>query len=82
MNHHDVGRGRGGVKEALGAITSSVTVISIESDRLYPPKLQEELVDLIPNARPLQSVKSNVGHDGFLLETAQISKLIETSLNC
>jgi len=27
-------------------------------------------------------VKSNVGHDGFLLETAQISKLIEASLNC
>ena len=80
MNHHDVGRGRGGIKQALGAITSSVTVISIASDRLYPPRLQEELVDLIPQARPLATVTSSVGHDGFLLESEQIGLVIGKAL--
>ena len=36
MNHHDVGRGRGGVARALGAVTAEVTVAGIASDRLYP----------------------------------------------
>jgi homoserine O-acetyltransferase len=80
MNHHDVGRGRGGVKEALSGVTTLVTVISIDSDRLYPPSLQEELVDLLANARPLQTVRSSVGHDGFLLESTQIGRIIETAL--
>jgi homoserine O-acetyltransferase len=80
MNHHDVGRNRGGVKVALSAITSSVTVISIDSDRLYPPKLQVELADLIATAQPLQTVSSSVGHDGFLLESSQIGLIIKTSL--
>ena len=80
MNHHDVGRGRGGIKQALGAVTSSVTVISIASDRLYPPRLQKELVSLIPQARPLQTVTSSVGHDGFLLESQQIGSVIGKAL--
>jgi homoserine O-acetyltransferase len=80
MNYHDVGRGRGGIKEALSGVTSVVTVISIDSDRLYPTRLQEELVDLLANVRPLQTVRSSVGHDGFLLESTQIGRIIEAAL--
>jgi len=80
MNYHDVGRGRGGIKEALSGVTSVVTVISIDSDRLYPLRLQEELVDLMANVRPLQTVRSSVGHDGFLLESTQIGRIIEAAL--
>jgi len=36
MNHHDVGRGRGGVAEALRGVRARVTVAGIASDRLYP----------------------------------------------
>ena len=40
MNSHYVGRNRGGVVEALRAITIPVLVVSIDTDRLFPPRLQ------------------------------------------
>jgi homoserine O-acetyltransferase/O-succinyltransferase len=80
MNHHDVGRGRGGIGEALSRVTAATTVIGIDSDRLYPLRLQEELVRLTPNADPLHVISSDVGHDGFLLEVDQISKIVSESL--
>ncbi len=80
MNHHDVGRGRGGVADALARVTASATVIGIDTDRLYPLRLQEELVRLIANSDPLHVISSDVGHDGFLLEVDQISKIVSEAL--
>ena len=50
------------------------------SDRLYPLRLQQELVELIPTASPLHVIASVVGHDGFLLEVDQIGKVVEEAL--
>ncbi|MCU1362247.1 MAG: metX [Acidimicrobiaceae bacterium] len=80
MNHHDVGRDRGGVADALARVSARATVIGIDSDRLYPLRLQEELVRLTPKAEPLHVISSDVGHDGFLLEIDQISKIVGESL--
>jgi homoserine O-acetyltransferase len=80
MNHHDVGRGRGGAALALSNVSAETTVIGIDSDRLYPLRLQEELVDLIPTAQPLHVISSDVGHDGFLLEVDQIGKIVSEAL--
>jgi homoserine O-acetyltransferase/O-succinyltransferase len=80
MNHHDVGRGRGGLAEALERVTAETTVIGIDSDRLYPLRLQEELVRLISGAEPLNVISSDVGHDGFLLEVDQIAKIVSEAL--
>jgi homoserine O-acetyltransferase len=76
MNHHDVGRGRGGVAAALARITASTVVGGIDSDRLYPPYLQEELATLIPNADGPHFVHSPYGHDAFLIETDQVADLV------
>jgi homoserine O-acetyltransferase len=81
MNHHDVGRDRGGVAEALSRVVATTTVIGIDTDRLYPLPLQEELVRLIPGAEPLHIITSEVGHDGFLLEVDQIAKIVSEALN-
>lgn len=80
MNHHDVGRGRGGVETALRSIQAPVTVAGILSDRLYPLELQEQLVKLIPNASALEVISSDFGHDGFLLEVEQVGKVIASAL--
>lgn len=80
MNHHDVGRGRGGVSAALASIRAQTTVLGIDSDRLYPLRLQEELVELIPTASSLHVISSVVGHDGFLLEVDQIGKVVAEAL--
>ena len=81
MNHHDVGRGRGGIPTALKRISGAVTVAGIASDRLYPLRLQQELADLIPTASELTVIESLDGHDGFLTEQEQVSTLIRTALD-
>ena len=80
MNHHDVGRGRGGLARALGQVTADITVAGIASDRLYPLELQEELGRLLPGDRPVAVVQSAFGHDGFLIETEQIGTVIASAL--
>jgi homoserine O-acetyltransferase len=80
MNHHDVGRGRGGIERALGNVRAEVTVAGIVSDRLYPLELQLELGRLLPGDRPVAIVESQFGHDGFLLEVEQIGKIVATCL--
>lgn len=81
MNSHDVGRGRGGVASALAGITIPVSVISIDTDRLFPPRLQEEIVELTPTARPLETIYSPFGHDGFLIEVESMGELLRKALN-
>jgi homoserine O-acetyltransferase/O-succinyltransferase len=80
MNHHDVGRGRSGVRAALERITAQVTIAGISSDRLYPIRLQEELAELIPNNSGLHVIDSMSGHDAFLTEHETVGKIVAGAL--
>jgi len=80
MNNHDVGRGRGGVKAALARVTAHVGVAGIDSDRLYPLVLQQELARLLPGGRGCTVVESEFGHDGFLLEIDQVGAVLSSAL--
>ena len=71
MNSHDVGRGRGGLEAALARFTGELTVVAVDSDRLYPPRLTSEIVALRPGTRE-EVIASRSGHDGFLTETEQL----------
>jgi homoserine O-acetyltransferase/O-succinyltransferase len=80
MNTHDVGRDRGGVPAALATITSPVVVAGIDSDRLYPIHLQQEIADVVSTSDGLQVVPSLYGHDGFLVETEAVGALLRETL--
>ncbi len=80
MNHHDVGRGRGGIAQALSRVQADTCVAGIVSDRLYPLAQQEELVRHLPGNPPLRIIESESGHDGFLLEIEQVGAIVETAL--
>ncbi|MCX6405788.1 MAG: homoserine O-acetyltransferase [Propionibacteriales bacterium] len=80
MDSHDVGRGRGGVAEALSRVTARTVVAGIDSDRLYPLYQQQELADLVPGADGLDVVHSLHGHDGFLVEQEQVGALARRAL--
>ncbi|MFT4396391.1 homoserine O-acetyltransferase MetX [Gordonia lacunae] len=81
LNHHDVGRGRGGVAKALNECTVPVIVGGIDSDRLYPIRLQVELAEELGNCvGGLQVVHSETGHDGFLTEFDAISDLLKRTV--
>lgn len=80
MNSHDIGRGRGGVQAALASIIVPVIVVSIDTDRLFPPRLQAEIADLVPNAHALVTISSPFGHDGFLVEVEAVGDVIRRAL--
>jgi homoserine O-acetyltransferase len=80
MNHHDVGRGRGGVAAALARVTAEVTVAGIESDRLYPLRLQRQMASLLPGQPRVEVIPSLSGHDGFLIEGEAVGKVIDRAL--
>jgi homoserine O-acetyltransferase len=80
MNHHDVGRGRGGVAAALKRVTAEMTLAGISTDRLYPLRLQYELAELTPTATGVTVIDSITGHDGFLVETEAVGKIIRHAL--
>lgn len=81
MNTHDIGRGRGGVAAALSRITARAVVAGVDSDRLYPLRLQEELAELIPTCDQLHVIGSPYGHDGFLIETDAVGRLVRETLS-
>lgn len=81
MSLFDVGQDRGGVPEALARISAPLTVVAIDSDRLFPMRLQEELVAATPSARPLEVVLSPYGHDGFLVEKEQVGRIVRDALS-
>jgi homoserine O-acetyltransferase len=80
MNHHDVGRGRGGVAAALHRVRADIVVAGIDSDRLYPLRLQEEIAELLPRRPKLHVVTSLYGHDAFLVESEAVGRIIAEAL--
>jgi len=75
----DLGRGRGGFKEALRRITIPTLVIGISSDILYPTYQQKEIVEgLRQHGRPVEYVEIDCpyGHDAFLIEVAQMTEAL------
>lgn len=81
MTLFDVGRGRGGVASALSTIHAPLTVVGIDSDRLFPLRLQAELAELTPGADELHVLRSPYGHDGFLVEDEQVGSFINHALD-
>jgi homoserine O-acetyltransferase len=79
MNSHDIGRGRGGVERALARVSAELVVVAVDSDRLYPPRLSQEIVASAP-AATLHTVRSEYGHDGFLIELDQVGAIAERVL--
>jgi homoserine O-acetyltransferase/O-succinyltransferase len=80
MNSHDVGRGRGGVAAALGRITARTAVAAIDSDRLYTPEQNAEIAAGIPGCPPLRLIHSPHGHDGFLIESGEVGRVVSDLL--
>jgi len=72
MDAHHVGRGRESIEAALSLICAQTLVLGIESDVLFPVQEQQFLADYIPGAH-FEEIRSDYGHDGFLIETAALT---------
>lgn len=75
MSTHDVGRGRGGMAAALRRVTARSLIVAIDSDRLFPPALVQEMAEHIDGA-DWHIASSPIGHDAFLLAHPGLEKWI------
>lgn len=80
MNTHDIGRGRGGVEAALASIRVPVQAVAIDTDRLFPPSLQQQIADFAAKGEELITLHSPFGHDGFLIEVEGVGSAVRHSL--
>jgi homoserine O-acetyltransferase len=80
MSLFDLSRGRGGLEQALRRITQPLTVVGVDSDRLFPLEQQRQIVALAPGAWPLRVIRSLHGHDGFLVEADQLGSIVREAL--
>jgi len=77
MDSHHLGRGRGGnLIKVLQSIQQPTLIIGINSDILCPLDEQQFMADHLPNAE-LVAIDSTYGHDGFIIETQQITEILE-----
>ena len=75
MDSHHVGRGRGGIAKAFENVIANTLVIGVTSDDLFPVSEQKTIAENIKGG-VYEEIDSFYGHDGFLIETVQIHKMI------
>jgi homoserine O-acetyltransferase len=75
LDSQNVGRGRGGVEAALARIQANCMMISIDSDVLFPPSHGMDTVAALKSAQ-YRELSSRFGHDGFLIETEQLTDIL------
>jgi homoserine O-acetyltransferase len=79
MDAHHLGRSRGSIHEALASIRAKTLVIGIDTDVLYPPEEQEYIARQIPGGQ-FALLRSNYGHDAFLVEYEKLEEIIRPFL--
>ncbi len=85
MDHHDVGRGRGGVGAALSRVRSTLHGVGIPGDLLYPAEMVRGWVEAAAHGpgeapRRYHEIHSMHGHDAFLVEEDQVGRILEHAL--
>jgi homoserine O-acetyltransferase len=81
MDSHHLARGRGGdLAVTLASIQTPTLIIGINSDILCPLAEQAFMEAHLPNVN-LVAIDSMYGHDGFIIETAQITTHLKAWLN-
>lgn len=76
FDSHNIGRGRGGVAQALASIALPTLIVGVSSDLLFPTSDQQLIQQHIPNSR-LEVIDSEFGHDGFLVEHEKLNNVLK-----
>jgi homoserine O-acetyltransferase/O-succinyltransferase len=79
MNSHDIGRDRGGWREAASQFQPELAALGFTNDLIYPPAVMKEFASLVPGAAYYE-IETLFGHDGFLTEFEKWGYLIKEHL--
>lgn len=77
MDSHNLGRGRGGVEEALKCIQARALVVGIETDYLFPTNEQRLIAANLELSHYLE-ISTPYGHDGFLIEWDLLDDMVRS----
>lgn len=77
---HDIGRGRGGLRAALGRLTMPAIMIGLTTDIVFTPAETRALAEALPDC-VYREISSPLGHDGFLTEHRQLNNLLTPFIN-
>lgn len=83
MNNFDCTRHYENLSAALDNIKANVMLISFKGDMLFPPNLMKEMYDeliLLNKKAEYVCIKSNYGHDAFLVQTDKFEDYIKKVL--
>lgn len=75
MDTHNIGRNRGSIEAALAVIKANTLAIGVSSDILFPPEELRFIVEHLSKSKYVE-IDSPFGHDGFLVESNQIAKVV------
>jgi homoserine O-acetyltransferase/O-succinyltransferase len=84
MDLHDVGRGRGGLEQAMSRIAVPNLTIGINSDMLYPDYQQRHMSALLSSTgapNEYVEIDSHHGHDAFLIHFDEVGAPIARFLD-
>lgn len=86
IDYFDLAKENGrNLARAFGEVTAKSLVISISSDWLYSPYQSREIVEAL-TANDIEvarcEIRSNYGHDAFLLEASQMNYTVGNFLSC
>lgn len=79
LDYFDLSEGYLSLEEALAGVNAEYLIIAFSSDWLYPPYQSKHIVTALKRSRKTVSyceIQSDYGHDAFLLECEQQSKMI------
>lgn len=80
MNHFDIGKERGGWKEAYSSLRIPTLTLSYDKDLIYEPSLIKQCSSHLPHGT-YYHIETNFGHDGFLVEYDKWGPIIKDFLN-
>ncbi len=75
----DLGEVHGSLDQAISRINARVLCVGVDTDHLFPLDDQREIVDVVTakgRDATLGVIRSDNGHDGFLIEFEQLNRLI------
>jgi homoserine O-acetyltransferase len=77
MDSHDLGRSRGGIEAAVGAIEARILAIGVNSDFLFLPA-EAQLISQNAKRGTYKEINSTAGHDAFLIEFEQLAYILKS----
>ncbi|MFP7696310.1 homoserine O-acetyltransferase [Trueperella sp. LYQ143] len=78
---HDIGRGRGGTRAVLNSLAMPALVVAVDTDRLFYPRDVAALARSLSGPTTFATVRSQYGHDGFLIENDQVGNILREFLD-